>query len=190
MKKRITILSIIALISLFLVNPTLQAQDYKHSIGASVGSINGVSYKLFITDYVAFQADIGVGMDLIYLLDKRLPMSIMINPSFVWQDYIGVSDVSWFIGGGLIGGYYFAENYRGSSDFFDIWDDSPLGSNFDKAGKISLTSIEGIEWTLASVPLTFQVDLRTGIGVRFSKSMRTMLHYELLLSLGIRYTIK
>ena len=41
---------------------TVSAQDYKHSIGATVGSMYGVSYKGFIfgVEGLALQADLGV----------------------------------------------------------------------------------------------------------------------------------
>ena len=41
---------------------TVSAQDYKHSIGATVGSMYGVSYKGFLTEHIAIQADLGVNL--------------------------------------------------------------------------------------------------------------------------------
>lgn len=41
---------------------TINAQDYKHSIGANVGSFYGLTYKGFITENLAIVADLGCNL--------------------------------------------------------------------------------------------------------------------------------
>ena len=53
--KKILLLAVAALASLGAF-----AQDYTHSAGLVVGNLNGLSYKYFISDELAIQADLEV----------------------------------------------------------------------------------------------------------------------------------
>ena len=55
--KKILLLAVAALASLGAF-----AQDYTHSAGLVVGNLNGLSYKYFISDELAIQADLGFGI--------------------------------------------------------------------------------------------------------------------------------
>ena len=189
MKKKETILSMMMIICLFFASSTLRAQDYKHSIGAMGGTINGITYKLFLSDYFAFEVDASLGMEPLYYRGTQgMPWSINLMPAIMWQDYIGRSDLSWFIGLGLNGGYCFKGNYD-----IDKWDDT-IYSDFFRlrkgSAKISLMTIEGLEYTLPSFPLTFQLDIRAGIGAKFIKNTGATLHIDLMSAFSIRYVLE
>ena len=103
---------IFLLLSLF-VTISLSAQNYKSSVGLVVGSYNGFSYKTFVSENVALQADLGFGLlatqgsvgvvgyeGLIYGVEKH--WSFYANPNLYCQKEFYNTDwggISAFIGG-------------------------------------------------------------------------------------------
>ena len=186
MKKKVTIFGM--MMCLCFITPTLKAQDYKQSIGVMAGLLNGVTYKIFLTDYIAFQADAGVNMELFYYNSaKGMPWSINVKPTFVWQNYIGRTDVSWFAGLGFNGGYCFKGN--SPEDWEDLFLSNWTSINTGEA-KVTFMNTEGLEYTLSSIPLTFQLEGAVGVGFRFSKQSSLAFHLDLMAAFSVRYTFK
>ena len=105
------------------------AQDYTQSVGLVVGSLNGASYKYFISEELAIQADLGIGVmatggsftevgeitmfgettkeKFVQNLNASL-WTLQIAPNFIWQKNITSFDwgkLDFFVGGGLTLGY-------------------------------------------------------------------------------------
>lgn len=126
--KKILLLAVAALASLGAF-----AQNYEHSAGVVVGNLNGLSYKHFISDELAIQADLGfgivstsgssvlseeltikrygaevVGKEKVKLNIKASFWSFQIAPNFIWQKNIASMDwanLDFFVGGGISLGY-------------------------------------------------------------------------------------
>jgi hypothetical protein len=105
------------------------AQDYTQSVGLVVGSLNGASYKYFISEELAIQADLGIGVmatggSLVDNLEKNVfgevtksktvqklnasLWTLQVAPNFIWQKDLTTFDwgkLDFFVGGGLTLGY-------------------------------------------------------------------------------------
>lgn len=107
------------------------AQDYTHSAGLVVGNLNGLSYKYFLSEELAIQADLGFGIvatsgsfvsqekfsqkDDEYDNSSKLTLGASANlwtfelaPNFIWQKNITSFDwasLDFFVGGGVSIGY-------------------------------------------------------------------------------------
>lgn len=122
--KKILLLAVAALASLGAF-----AQNYEHSAGVVVGNLNGLSYKHFISDELAIQADLGFGIVSTSgsaVWSKKTSLSgneastktklqsqanlwtFQIAPNFIWQKNIASMDwanLDFFVGGGISLGY-------------------------------------------------------------------------------------
>lgn len=126
--KKILLLAVAALASLGAF-----AQDYTHSAGLVVGNLNGLSYKYFISDELAIQADLGFGIistsgsyassnEVSYSKDGYSSISkekgtlnfkanlwaFQLAPNFIWQRNFASFDwasLDFFVGGGITLGY-------------------------------------------------------------------------------------
>jgi hypothetical protein len=124
--KKILLLAVAALASLGAF-----AQNYEHSAGVVVGNLNGLSYKHFISNELAIQADLGFGIvstsgTLVganketykednYKSSNKTKYqstgdlwSFQIAPNFIWQKNIASMDwanLDFFVGGGISLGY-------------------------------------------------------------------------------------
>ena len=172
---------IFLLLSLF-VTISLSAQNYKSSVGLVVGSYNGFSYKTFVSENVALQADLGFGLlatqgsvgvvgyeGLIYGVEKH--WSFYANPNLYCQKEFYNTDwggISAFIGGGLSLG---------------------LASEFSSSvvlGKWGINAIAGIEFGLDDEPFTFGLDFRPGYEMIFGHGLYGNFFY-LALASSVRY---
>lgn len=122
--KRVLLLAVAAVAAL-----SMFAQDYKHSAGLVVGSLDGLSYKYFISDELAIQADLGFQLGATsgnlftsssyakdeYKNESKFNLgtdanfwSFQLAPNFVWQKNITSFDwasLDFFVGGGISIGY-------------------------------------------------------------------------------------
>lgn len=122
--KRILLLAVAAVAAL-----SMFAQDYKHSAGLVVGSLDGLSYKYFISDELAIQADLGFQLGASsgnlftstssandeYKSESKFNVgadanfwSFQLAPNFIWQKNITSFDwasLDFFVGGGVSIGY-------------------------------------------------------------------------------------
>ena len=142
--------------------------------GITLGSIQGVSFKMFFTDNFALQADLGAKVSVERrggYNDDRFTIHInesywmfMLNPNGVYQQsFADLSSVSfyWLAGGGLSIGYR-----------------SP------KSGQFGLNAIGGSEAVFHGVPLALQVDFRPGYGLHLTEYYsRSLLDWSLNVSL-------
>ncbi len=121
------------------------AQDYTQSVGLVVGSLNGASYKYFISEELAIQADLGIGVmatggsvtalsemgfvgqttksKYVNKLNASL-WTLQVAPNFIWQKNITSMDwgkLDFFVGGGLTLGY--AKFTEGEATEYELYED-------------------------------------------------------------------
>ncbi len=181
----------IAVLSVLTVAGTATAEaqsPYKMSIGGIVGSMEGASFKMFLADKIALQADFGIKF-VATSTSQRDPYlgryryvysygSLEVNPNVVFQNAINTWNAGglyWFAGGGLSIGYAFGLGYRYGYG---------LGSN----GKFGVNATGGTEFAFTKIPLTVQFDFRPGYGLLFRKGGHAS-HFDWTLGLSARYII-
>lgn len=150
------------------------AQDYKNSIGVIAGMTNGVSYKHFVGNKLAIQADLGFGIN--YAPFSAGYMSLImncwdfsINPNVVYQSTV-TGNLSGYLGGGLTLGE--VNNY---------------GYNTCIGGKFGINAVMGLEYKLPA-PLTLAFDFRPGYGLFFD-SYEGISTFDWKLTLSLRYLL-
>lgn len=156
--KRISII-IASLLLVFSFSLSAQA-PYKHSVGLTLGSAVGISYKNFLKDNLAL--DINLGYHVTYF--KGRCHTFEVNPNIEYELSTHSDGLYWFVGGGL-----------------------SLGYGTPGAGKFGINAIGGVEYKF-NIPLTLQLDLRPGFGTTFNSS-GSWGYFDWGISLGVRYTI-
>ena len=172
--KKIVKSLLIGTFMLVSINAATAQTYYKHSIGAVIGTIDGVSYKTFFTDNLALKADLGWGY----------PGVIQVNPNFMYQKNITSWDwgaLDWNVGGGLSLGY---------SYWYGGWYNIGYGGG----GKFGINALGGLELPLTDIPLTFDFDFRPGYGMMFGgknwtwiNGSHTRSYFDWAITWGIRY---
>lgn len=152
-------------ICLFIVISSLSLKSqtpYRQSIGVVSGFIEGGSYKTFLADNFAFQADFGIRISL-YALGAE------VNGNFMYEQAIR-NGFYWFAGGGLSLGPAF-------------------GGTFNSVGfKLGLNSIGGAEYKFRNIPITLQADIRPGSSFYiYNNSFAARFDYNFL-NASARYT--
>ncbi len=155
-------------------------RPYNMSAGINLGSLQGVSYKMFVTDRFAFQADFGGKISFMrinsYHNDQytmhvnETNWALVLNPNGMYeQNFLTTSSASlyWFAGGGLSIGYSFSNHFRNT-------------------GQFGVNAIGGMESAFFAVPLTLQIDFRPGYGMLFSNNI-THNFFDWSLNLSLRY---
>lgn len=169
---------------------TVNAGAYKHSVGLSVGGLNGFEYKTFVGEHFVIAADLGFRVS----QTQGLTTSV----SFLDSDYKDYNDtesnskacmaywtfegaanfayqgtiadfsagtLDWFAGGGLslgaIQGLVWDKSVVSPSTH-DVWDAMKHDREF--MFKLGLNAYLGAEFALKSVPLVFGLDFRPGYG--------------------------
>lgn len=172
-----------AICAIFCFVGALNAQaPYKHSIGATLGSMQAFSYKTFVTDHFSIQVDLGTK---ILLTDCSNPghnytgvdfWNLELNPNFLYEGNF-VSGLYGFAGGGVSLGYS-----------WDCWKPGVYGfhGHWDK-GKFGVNAMLGLEYKL-NIPLTLQFDFRPGYGMFFNGIQGNIWHhFDWSINAGVRY---
>ncbi len=151
MKKIFLTFIVLALFSTTAFTQTRRdAAPYNHAVGATLGFMNGFTFKTFPTNHFAIQADLGYH----FIADYRIggiPAVLTINPNFMYEKSCG-NGFYWFVGGGLnIGGALGHHAYRHGYDYY-----------YPGSFVFGLNLIGGAEYKFANIPLALQVDGRPG----------------------------
>lgn len=185
MKKLRTTLLVIVLLAAGL-STAKAGQPYKMGIGAVVGTMDGASFKLFFTEKLALQADLGIkygswtekGNDWGYSWKYHYNFwTIELNPNLMYESCIkdwSAGGLYWFAGGGLGIGYVIISNWG--------WGD---------AGRFGVNAIGGVEWSFNKIPLTLQADVRPGYGLLFFSNDygdNTHSFFDWATTVSVRYT--
>ena len=180
--KKITKSLLVGIFMLAGVN-AVSAQNHKFGIGAVVGTMDGVSFKVFLSENFALKADLAYkytvthgGKYDYYGYGSRYYNSIVhtfeLNPNFFYQRNIssfGWGDLDWYAGGGVSIGYAFGYYYGNG------------------LGKFGVNASGGVELALTGkVPLAFDCDFRPGYGLLFNKDANSS-YFDWALTFGVRY---
>ena len=142
--------------------------QYTHSIGATVGSMNGFSYK-GVFGSLAEQAYLGLKLtEGAFEHYSWNVFTVELNPNLMYQAN-ATGGLYWFVGGGLSLGYCFDH----AGYYVDL-------------GKFGLNAIGGLEYKFG-IPLTLQFDFRPGFGLLFDDYGHAG-YFDWGLNLGVRYT--
>lgn len=184
MKRKILAAAFFTMIGLM---GTLNAQaPYKHSIGATVGSMQAISYKTFVTDHFAIQVDLGTKITYTegdWNVKGLHIYNLELNPNLMYEGNF-VAGLYGFAGGGVSLGYC-----------WDIWHQHLFPydhiHNID-LGKFGINAILGLEYKL-NIPLTLQLDFRPGYGMLFGydyyyMNNRVWNYFDWSVNAGVRYT--
>ncbi len=154
---------------------SVHAQDYKHSAGIVVGTMEGLSYKGFISDKLAIQADLafkviptrgtrivthkasGGNVSTDWTTTSEISGSFTAwtfeaNPNLLYQSQITAFDecaLYWYAGGGVSLGM--GNDFSGAAGVYGKW---------------GVNAIGGLELAF-DIPLTLFFDFRPGYGMLF-----------------------
>lgn len=173
------------LILALLVSMALSTQaqaPYKHSIGATVGFMQAVSYKTFPTNHFAIQLDLGTRYNYSIIAGYgSILWSMEVTPSFMYEGHF-VAGLYGFVGGGFSLGFGFdppVSYYTTSTPEMQIR---------NITGKGGAHGIIGLEYKF-DIPLTLQLDFRPGYRFQFNNEFIGNHTFEWgLVNLGVRYT--
>lgn len=154
------------LISLLLGSLMASAQiEYRHSLGVSLGSQEGLSYKVFSRNHygMAFQLDLGYSFTATqgftyYSVNPDLDFVLKLDPigtikmynfdlDLYWMQQrtaveVSAGDLDWFAGGGF-----------------------SLGSWIGPAWRFGFGPVGGVEWKFANAPVNFAAEFRPGVSL-------------------------
>ena len=181
MKRKILVA---VLCAMFWMAGVLNAQaPYKHSIGATLGSMQAVSYKTFVTDHFAIQVDLGTKILCTDAVNQGQShkwtgwnfWNLELNPNFLYEGNL-VSGLYGFAGGGVSLGYSWV-----------FWKPNFIGFDYWEKGKFGINAMLGLEYKL-DIPLTLQFDFRPGYGLFFNDVQYYLHHFDWSVNVGVRYT--
>ena len=179
--------STVFLLFAFFFGITLQTNaqaPYKHSIGATLGTTQAVSYKTFPTDHFAIQLDLGTKYCYVY---GTHTWSFELAPNFMYEGrlYHGLYG---FVGGGGSIGYNWQPfpwlPREGQNVHWDPTTTPYLVSYHN--GKAGLNGFFGLEYKF-DIPLTLQFDFRPGYRCVFIRYVASHI-FDWGLNFGVRYT--
>jgi len=166
-------------VALFSINAMAQ-----HEIGGIVGGMNGLSYKYWVNDKFAVQADLAVGLSRIYQATYFKGTKIgsgdfgcfdfTINPNALYHFDL-VNNLKLYTGGGISFGLV-----------------SDLNNTNTKAldGKFGINGVIGLAYELDAVPLVLAFDLRPGYGLGFQTSDDAhMSYFDWHVGFAVRYKL-
>lgn len=167
MKKLLSILTLLCVVGCH----QLVGQAYTHSVGAILGSCNGISYKIRPSEEVGIQLDLAQKFTYNTDFDGSFPMfSVDLTPNIMRQWQVKKSNWDFFFGGGCVLGYNW---YLKSLE----------------AGKFGINLITGFEYVSPDSPLAVQMDFRPGYSILFGKYVYgSCLDWGI--NFGIRYAFK
>ncbi|HCS87543.1 MAG TPA: hypothetical protein DIW30_03760 [Bacteroidales bacterium] len=180
--------------AIFIAGTTM-ATGYKQSIGLSVGSLNGITYKYFFTDKLALQNDLVVGFQattatVAYSFKAEGESAVkerehadhttistvefVYNPNVLYHLSLGSTGLDLVVGGGLSIGFGkpYQCDYREDGKHYvssgkEIWSYDEETGAVKMGGKFGINAFAGMEYNLTNAPVTFAFDFRPGYGVLF-----------------------
>ncbi len=172
---------LILCLAVLMTATTVKAQ---HEIGAVLGGMNGASYKYWLNDALALQADLAVGLTRAYvgayyqgtklLEGSNSQYDFTINPNALYHWQLP-ENFKLYAGGGL--------NFGLVSD---IANTNPNGI----AGKFGINAAVGATYEFDEVPLVFALDFRPGYGLGFRDASTAHLSFfDWKLGFAVRYKL-
>lgn len=180
------------IIAMLAVSMAMYAGGYRHSVGVTLGTVNGVSYKGFVSNNSHFVLQVDAywqmglspnwelwstvtnGVRKEFLTEFRTTtesggeyQSAMIEPSFLYQGKIGrweLGNMYWFAGGGVGLGALWGGNFDDASLMCRPED------SFRPWFKMSQHLMMGVEFSFNGAPLVLGIELRPGMAQTYMTS--------------------
>lgn len=171
MKRNCIILLFAAFFACTLFQANAQA-PYKHSIGATLGTTQAVSYKTFPLNHFAIQLDLGTKYCYVY---GTHTWSFELAPNFMYEGRL-TKGLYGFVGAGGSIGY----NWQPYS--YILYGYHTSYNN----GKGGVNGFFGMEYKF-NIPLTLQFDFRPGYRCVFNRYFADHI-FDWGLNFGVRYT--
>jgi len=170
----------------FFLGITLQSNaqaPYKHSIGATLGTTQAVSYKTFPTDHFAIQLDLGTNYCWVYGIHT---WAFELAPNFMYEGRLA-GGLYGFVGGGGSIGYNWQTYWWIPREGQNVpWDNTAPYLESKHNGKAGLNGFFGLEYKF-NIPLTLQLDFRPGYRCVFTRYFSDHI-FDWGLNFGVRYT--
>lgn len=169
---------------MLLVSAVATAGGYRHSFGITLGTVNGLSYKGYVSNNMHFVLQVDaywqMGLTPNWLLWREYSVgelkdyttntqlstvpsseyqSAMVNPSFMYQGKIGRWDFGnmyWFAGAGVGVGAIWSGKFDKMSRFYTEGNSRPWF-------KMSEQLMAGVELSFNGAPLVLGIELRPGM---------------------------
>ena len=181
-----------------------EIKPYNQSFGIVAGCLNGLSYKILLTDHFAVSLELGVKVtsasgkqqyeDYVWNNSYNYyrywnstgffstPYTLEFNVNFLYEDHFAAG-LYGLIGGGPSLGWHFRNNIP--YYYQDYYGGRVYSSGNGKAG---VNMLFGLEYVF-NVPISLQLDFRPGYGLIFNSGY-TAHYFDWGLNLGVRYTFK
>lgn len=172
--KRIGIVFLFIAIWLGQALPASAQAPYTHSLGATLGTTQALSYKTFTSNHFAIQIDFGTKY--CYVYGTHLP-SFELAPNFMYEGRLS-GNLFGFVGGGISWGYCW-KRYL----FIDNCGMTQASRHNVKGG---INGFFGLEYKF-NIPLTLQFDFRPGYRCVFNAYFGDHM-FDWGLNFGVRYT--
>jgi len=167
---------ILTIVAVLMMAVTVSAQ---HEIGGIVGGLNGVSYKYWLNDNMAIQADLAAGLTRAaggesfdghyYSWDYGM-WDFTVNPNFLYHWQLP-ANFKIYCGGGISFGMASALS---AGDL--LW------------GKFGINANVGAAYHFANIPLVLALDFRPGYGLNFrDANYGTRNYFDWKLAFAVRY---
>lgn len=151
-----------------------------------VGSFTGFTYKQFLTERIALQSDLGIGIQAtggglgVTPFQDGVPLSLykyerlkgftismydfVINENVLYQVPIKETGCSYILGGGMSLGY--GSPYKMTKSGMSNWQTEGTDSgNPELCFKYGINVYIGVEYKVPDAPITFGADFRPGYGL-------------------------
>ena len=157
---------------------------YRHGIGATVGSMQALSYKTFPTDHFAIQLDLGTKYNYSIIAGYGSTLwTTELATSLVYEGHF-VKGLYGFVGGGVSLGF----SWHPSVSYYIP--SSPEMQIKNIMGKSGAHGIIGLEYKFG-IPLALQIDFRPGYRFQFNHEITVNHTFDWgLVNLGVRYTFQ
>lgn len=171
--KRIGLIFLYILLFVGASLPLHAQAPYRHSLGATLGTTQALSYKTFPTNHFALQIDLGPKY--CYVYGNHL-WSLELAPNFMYEGRLK-GNLYGFVGGGISWGYAL-KRYT----YYDAY--GMQSSNINLKGGVN--GFFGLEYKF-NIPLTLQFDFRPGFRGAFNQYFGEFC-FDWGLNFGVRYT--
>lgn len=150
----------------------------QHEIGAVVGGLNGLSYKYWVNNNIAMQADLAVGLTQAAFGGGSTGMwDFTLNPNFLYHFDVAYG-LKVYTGGGV--------NFGLASMIVPA---AYYGYGYPAiCGKFGINANVGLAYEIPSVPLVLAFDFRPGYGMLFTDQYGGSF-FDWKLAFAIRYRL-
>ena len=176
MKKMLTLALVAAM--------SVCAMAQRHEIGAVIGGLNGLSYKYWLSDNVAAQADLAVGL-------TAAPMGMQTGGAYTHAGTSSMYDFT--LNPNLLYHYPMTTRiylYTGGGVNLGMMSGIKNTNPNNILGKFGVNGTFGCAFNVTSAPVVLAFDFRPGYGLGFTGSSTAFFHFfDWKLGFAVRYQL-